>query len=194
MESDRPRPGVEFWSQIQRALIQMINLETLILSDLSFVNSWIFGTPNIQFRLREARLRFAWDAFVIQFLESQTNLRSIYFHDSVDREDVIPQINPQALPNLQLFDGSMLIGFQLLQFSPLSHLQLIVDCEHDAVLEILSHLNILRNTLRGLSLLDLPEEITHRALDIISHGVPEIRHLSLLPYPLTAVSPFLFYF
>lgn len=192
VDNDRARPGVQFWSQIQRALVQMVNLETLILSDLSFSNSWIFGTPNIQFRLREARLRFAWDAFVIQFFESQTNLRSIYFHDSVDREDVIPQITPQALPNLQLFDGSMLIGFQLLPFSPLSHLQLVVDCEHDSVLEILSNFGILRKTLRGLNLLDLPEEITPRVLDIISRGIPEIRHLGLLPYPVTAVSPNIF--
>ncbi|KIM36539.1 hypothetical protein M413DRAFT_288418 [Hebeloma cylindrosporum] len=186
MDNDSPRPGTQFWSQIQRVLIQMVNLETLILSDLSYSNSWIFGTPNIQFRLREVRLRFAWDAYVMQFFESQTNLRSIHFHDSLDREDVIPQISPQALPNLQLFDGSMIIGFQLLSFSPLTHLQLIVDCEHEAVLEILSHFATLRKTLRGLSLLDIPEEITHRALDIISRGIPEIRHLGLFPYPVNA--------
>ena len=192
VDNDRPRPGVQFWSQIQQALVQMVNLETLVLSDLSFSNSWIFGTPNIQFRLREAKLRFAWDAFIIQFFESQTNLRSIYFHDSVDREDAIPHISPQALPNLQQFDGAMLIGYQMLPFSPLSHLQLIVDCEHDSVLEILSRFGILRKTLRGLSLLDLPEEITPRALDIISRGIPEILHLGLLPYPVTAASPNLF--
>jgi hypothetical protein len=183
------RHGLQFWSQIQRALVQMANLETLILSDTSFSNTWIFSTPNIQFRLREARLRIAWDASVVRFLEGQTNLRSLYFYDAVDREDVIPQISPQALPNLKVFDGSMLIGFQLLPSCPLSHLQLIVDCDPNTTLEILSSFGALRKTLRGLSLLDVPEEITHRALDIISRSTPGLRHLSLFPYPVTAVSP-----
>jgi len=187
-ENMENRPGVQFWSQIQRALVQMANLETVILSDVTFSNTWIFGTPNIQFHLREARLRFSWDASIIRFLEAQTSLRSLYFYDSVDREDVIPQISPQALPNLKVFDGSMLIGFQLLPSSPLSHLQLIVDCDPHTTLEILSRFGTLRKTLRGLSLLDIPEEITHRALDIISTSTPELRHLSLFPYPIAAVS------
>jgi len=181
-----PNLGQPFWSALQAALIVMPNIESLLLCDNSYANSWILDNPRIQFRLREAKLRLTWDAHLIRFLENQTSLRSLHLYDPVE-EVITGVLPPNAVPDLQTFDGSLMIGIQFLP-SSISHIQLIVDCDPDQFLDILARFGIVRKTLRALSLLDIPEEAALGALKIISEVLPDIRYLGLLPYPITNVS------
>lgn len=181
-----PNLGQPFWSALQAALIVMPNLESLLLCDNSYANSWILDNPRIQFRLREAKLRLTWDAHLIRFLETQTSLRSLHLYDPVE-EVITGVLSPNAVPDLQIFDGSLMIGIQFLP-SRISHLQLIVDCDADQCLDILARFGIVRKTLRALSLLDIPEEAALTALKIISEVLPDLRYLGLVPYPVTNVS------
>ena len=190
-QDTRRNLGQPFWSALQAALIVMPNLENLLLCDNSYANSWILDNPRIQFRLREAKLRLTWDAHLIRFLETQTSLRSLHLYDPVE-EVITGALSPNAVPDLQAFDGSLMIGIQFLP-SSISHLQLIVDCDADQFLDLLSRFGVVRKTLRALSLLDIPEEATLGALKIISEILPDLRYLGLVPYPITNVS-FYFYF
>jgi hypothetical protein len=82
------------------------------------------------------------------------------------------------------------VGIQLCN-SPLTHLQMIVDREHEVleqVLPLLPLLSKVHKTLRGLSLLDLPEEFVLKSLKIISTACPMLRHIGLMPLPATNVS------
>ena len=183
-----PNLGQPFWSTLQAALMVMPNIESLLLCDNSYANSWILDNPRIQFRLREAKLRLTWDAHLIRFLETQTSLRSLHLYDPV--EEVITGVLPSnAVPDLQNFDGSLMIGIQFLH-SSLSHLQLIVDCDIDQFLDTLPRFSMVRKTLRALSLLDIPEEAVLAALKMISEVLPDLRYLGLVPYPITNVSRF----
>jgi hypothetical protein len=183
-----PNLGQPFWSALQAALIVMPNLESLLLCDNSYANSWILDNPRIQFRLREAKLRLTWDAHLIRFLETQASLRSLHLYDPVE-EVLTGVLSPNAVPDLQTFDGSLMIGIQFLP-SSISHLQLIVDCDADQCLDLLARFGIVRKTLRSLSLLDIPEEAALTALKIISEVLPDLRYLGLVPYPVTNVSNF----
>lgn len=176
--------GRDFWKTIQLALIAVCNLENLLISDASYQNSWILDSPDIKFKLREVKLRFTWDEPIVRFLQTQTSLRNLHFYYL---DEVTHHVQPQNLPELRVFDGSLTIGMQLVQ-SSITHIQLVVDCEAAPSLTLFPLFGSLRKTLRGFSLLDIPDEISLPTLDIISRFLPDLRHLGLFPYPLAGVS------
>ncbi|KAF8148221.1 hypothetical protein B0H34DRAFT_737357 [Crassisporium funariophilum] len=178
--------GRQFWSVIQNGLVAMSNIEVLLLCDNSYLNTWIFDHPGIQFQLKEAKLRFAWDAYLVRFLETQPSLCTLHLYDSLE-EVLTSTIGHNALPNLRIFDGTLMIGFQFLP-SRITHLQLVIDTDSEQTLALVSRFGILRKNLRGLSLIDFPEETSLKTLDIISQILPELRHVGLFPYPVTNVS------
>lgn len=175
--------GHDFWAVIRRTLIAVSNLEVLLLCDNAYTNTWIFDTPEISFRVREARLKFVWDANITKFLQSQSNLRTLLFNDPVD--EVVEQLPPNSLSDLRMFDGTLSIGLQLLH-TKIHHLQLVVDTEW--WIENLPRFTALRRSLRSLSLLDVPEDASQRAVSIISQVLPDLRHLGIFPYPMMNVS------
>ena len=189
-ETRRPLPlGQPFWLSIKAALNRMHNLEFLILFDSSFSNTWVLDPSQIKFQLHEAKLRFTWDASLVDFLESQPTLRSLTLFDDVN-DLMRVGLLPGYLPVLQVFDGPFMVGIQLWN-SPLTHLQMIIDREHevlDQVLPLLPLLAKVYKTLRGLSLLDLPEELVLKSLKIISTACPMLRHIGLMPLPISNVS------
>lgn len=176
--------GRDFWQSIQRALIAISNLEVLLISDSSYQNSWILDSPNIIFQLREVRLRLTWDEPIVRFLETQNSLRNLHFYYF---DDALHFLQPESLPELRVFDGSLSIGMQILQ-SNITHIQLVVDCDAGPALALFTRLGGLRKTLRGISLLDIPDDATLPTLDVISRYLPDLRHLGLFPYPLANVS------
>lgn len=186
-EARRPLPlGQPFWLSIKAALNRMHNLECLVLFDSYFSNTWVFDPAQIKFQLREAKLRFTWDTSLVEFLENQPKLHILTTFDNMN-DSVRVALLPGCFPVLQVFDGSFMVGMQLMQ-RPLTHLQMIVDREHESieqVLDVLHQLSGVHKTLRGLSLLDLPEEVVSRALKIISTACPMLRHVGLIPLPVT---------
>lgn len=186
--NDRPRPtdlGREFWSLVQKALIAMFNLEVLILYDKCFSNGWVLDHPGIQFKLKEAKLWFAWDAALTAFLDRQTTLQSLQFVDAL--EDINHQIAPGALPCLRIFDGTLMAARQLLS-CPLVRLQVIVDTDPNPAIVLLQQLGHLRKTLTSLNLLEVPEECSTRFLGTISVALPDLKHIGIFPYPIVYVS------
>ncbi|KAH9480096.1 hypothetical protein JR316_0006693 [Psilocybe cubensis] len=171
--------GRPFWESVQRALIAMSNLEVLLISDSSYQNSWILDSPNINFQLQEVKLRFTWDEPIVRFLETQNSLRNIHFYYFDDSQHVL---QPQSLPELRVFDGSLSIGMQVMHCQ-LTHIQLVVDCDAGPALSLLPRLGGLRKTLRGLSLLDISDDAALSALDIISRYLPNLIHVGLFAYP-----------
>lgn len=188
-DSRRPPPlGRAFWVAIQSALSRMHNLEYLVLFDSTFSNSWIFDPAHIKFQLLEARLRFTWDAPLIKFLETQRGLRSLHTYDQVDEARILP-LRPGTLPTLEVFDGTLMVGLQALT-SPLTHMQMMVDKDVlPHLLTILPRLSNFHKTLRGLSLLDIPEELVSKALNVVSSACLNLQHIGLLPLPPINVSP-----
>lgn len=178
--------GPPFWKALQEALIAMHNLENLLITDATFSNTWIFDPDKIKFQLREVKLRFAWDANIIRFLQSQHKLRTIQFHDQMD-EPLSMEINTATLRNLRVFDGTLVIGVQFLHCR-LAYLQVVIDSEPQPTLLMLRKLSQVHETLRSLSLLDLPEEQITSTLAVIAMACPTIRHLGLLPFPVANVS------
>jgi len=193
-ESRRPLPlGQPFWLSIRSALNRMHNLECLVLFDSSFSNTWVFDPAQIRFQLREAKLRFTWDVPLVRFLEMQPKLRLLATYDNLN-DSMSVGLLPGRLPVLEVFDGTFMVGMQLVH-SPLTHMQLIVDREHEVmeqVLDLLPQLSGVHKTLRGLSILDLPEELASKSLRIISNACPVLRHVGLIPFPVTNVRFFYF--
>jgi hypothetical protein len=189
-ESRRPHPlGQPFWLSIKSALTRMHNLECLILFDSSFSNTWIFNPAQIKFQLHEAKLRFTWDASLVEFLEAQPKLRLLTTLDNINDSTRVGLL-PGCLPMLQVFEGTFMVGMQLVHTSPLTHLQMLIDGEHEVteqILDLLPLLSGVSETLRGLSLLDLPEELAAKSLKIISTACPTLRHVGLIPLPVTSV-------
>ncbi|KAJ3500720.1 hypothetical protein NLJ89_g9669 [Agrocybe chaxingu] len=174
--------GREFWLVVQRALINMSNLEILILCDNTYMNGWVLDNPAIQFSLQDCKLRFRWEAPVIRFLKRQDGLRSLYLYDPFeDLSETLPQ---GALPTLQTFDGTFLVGMQMVR-SPITHMQVLIDVEPASVLASLPRLAQMKKTLRGLNLVDVMEEISLPALELITRALPDLRHLGLFSYPMT---------
>ncbi|KIL61922.1 hypothetical protein M378DRAFT_13243 [Amanita muscaria Koide BX008] len=171
-----------FWVAIQDALSRMSNLDALHLSDNTFSNSWILDPEHFTFQLSEAKLRFAWDEYTVNFLQNQHRLRVLQLIDQMD--DVVRlQIQPSALPFLQVFDGNLLIGVQFLT-CPLTHIQLAVDMEGSQALELLPRLALAHKTLHAVNILSLPEDVSARALCILANSCPLLRHVGILHLPI----------
>lgn len=188
-ESRRPPPlGRAFWITIKGALNRMHNLEYLVLYDGTFSNSWIFDPAEIKFQLRETKLRFTWDASLVKFMEGQRKLHALQTCDHMDDSNRLP-LSPGTLPLLRIFDGTLMVGMQML-LCPLTHLQMSVDTEVlPQLLILLPRLSNLHKTLRGFSLTDIPEDLACKVLQIISSVCPKIHHVGFLPFPPINVSP-----
>ena len=186
-QNDRQRPtnlGREFWSLIQKTLIAMSNLEALVLCDRSYANGWVLEHPGIQFKLKEAKLWFVWNAALTAFLDRQDTLQTFHFVDSLDV--INHQVTPNALPCLRIFDGTLMVTMQLLS-CPLVHLQVIVDADSNPAIVLLQQLGHLRKTLTSLNLLDVPEEWSTRFLGTVSLALPDLKHIGIFPYPIVSV-------
>ena len=186
-QDDRRAPGDlghRFWSAVQQALIAMSNLEVLVLCDASHSNGWVLSHPEIKFSLKEAKLRLTWDAPLVKFLERQQALQTLHVYDPL--EDIAHHIIPGSLPNLKVFDGTLMVGMQLIP-SPLVYLQLMIDSDPAPALAALPGFGALRKSLRSLNLLEVTEDLSLPILRCVSGVLPDLRHLGILHYPMTAV-------
>ncbi|KDR77483.1 hypothetical protein GALMADRAFT_224830 [Galerina marginata CBS 339.88] len=240
--------GREFWGVVQSALTKMGNLEILLLADLSAANSWVLDDARITFRLRELKIRFAWDIYLVRFLRRHgANLKALHCYDCMDLDadvdlalglgvtnaDPNLSLPPNSLPDLRIFDGMLSHALHLLALPPLSassssppsaqpapnlsHIQLSVDLNQPDALATLTSIVRLTSsfpsppspsnpthkhtlTLRALSLLDPPHDLPLPFLALLapisspsSSPSPSplsspLRHLGLLPYPISASS------
>ncbi|KAG6898582.1 hypothetical protein C0993_005859 [Termitomyces sp. T159_Od127] len=184
-ESQRGRLPRAFWLAIAAALAAMPGLQRLCLFDAELENGWILATA-APFRLREAKLHFAWDAHLVAFLAAQPALHTLQCFDRID--DAAPAaphlpLPRPALPALRRFDGNLLAAAAILPLAPpLTHLQAAVeDAAH--VPRFLRRLHSVRTTLRALSVLDLPDALAADAVDALAARCPGLVYLGLVPLP-----------
>ncbi|GLB45335.1 hypothetical protein LshimejAT787_2100950 [Lyophyllum shimeji] len=181
VETRRPLTH-SFWLVVKHALDQMHNLEHLVLYDSTFANGWVLEPTQIRFQLRDAKLRFMWDAQLVAFLEGQRKLQSLHTFDRLDDTNRVPPA-PGSLPLLRNFDGTLMVGMQLLD-SPLTHLQMMVDREMlPSLAGLLPRLRSVHKTLRSLSLLDVPEDLVAETSAILASVCPNLVYLGLIPLP-----------
>ncbi|KAF9523144.1 hypothetical protein CPB83DRAFT_863381 [Crepidotus variabilis] len=185
-QDERSRPpdlGRQFWAQVQQALIATCNLEVLVLSDRSFAHGWILDNQAIQFQLKEAKLFFAWNSALKNFLERQPTLQRLHFVDALE-DSISHHLSPGSLPNLELFDGTLMVVPQLLS-CPLVYLQVVMDADTETLLSLIPRMACLSKTIRSLNILDIQEDGVLSALAGISRVLPNLTHLGMLPYPMT---------
>ncbi|KAF8073377.1 hypothetical protein FPV67DRAFT_1477565 [Lyophyllum atratum] len=181
LESRRPLTH-SFWLGVKEALEQMSNLEILVLYDSTFANGWVLNSTDIKFQLHHAKLRFVWDVPLVRFLENQHKLQTLHTFDRMEDVERLP-ISPDSFPMLQSFDGTLMIGMQMLP-SPLVYLQMMIDNDLlPHLMTLLPRLSKVHKTLRSLSLLDLPEELVGETLSIVSSVCPNLLALGLIQLP-----------
>lgn len=180
-----PRPqspaiSTSFWGTFQVALSRMDNLEFFSISDTTYSNSWILDTA--KFQLRELKVGFCWDESFLCFLKTQQKLRFLSFFDQFDDRSRL-RIPSPCLPSLQMYEGSLMTAAQLVS-SPITHMQIVVDRDvMPLLIATLPRLSKLHTTLRSLSILEVPEELSAKMLSIISRACPLVRYLGLLRLP-----------
>ncbi|KAF9465813.1 hypothetical protein BDZ94DRAFT_1159321 [Collybia nuda] len=184
-EMRRPPPlGQPLWESVKGALNCMHNLENLLLQDTTYSNTWIFDPAEIKFQLREAKLRFVWDARMMNFLQSQRELRLLNISDNL-ADLTRPKLKPGSLPLLQIFDGMIITAIQMFS-CPLTHLQMRITGDSKRhVPFLLSKLFKVHKTLRSLSILHLQDDQALDAVSAISAASLTIQHLGLIPLPIT---------
>jgi hypothetical protein len=180
-----------FWLVIAGALQKMHRLESLVILDPAEGvenNSWVLEGIRSE-GIKELKLRLGWDKFVREFIERQPRLK--FFH-CVDRaEDVFhlvpgPPVPPGTLGCLHMLDAAMVVVAELLETVaiPITHLQVHIDMEFGGqVLEFIPLLAKIKDTLRSLSVIDVPEEVVGKTLKLIAMYCPELKHLGIVPLP-----------
>ncbi|KAI0917690.1 hypothetical protein AcW1_007170 [Taiwanofungus camphoratus] len=175
----------EFWQTVQSALTTMINLESILLHDPTYTNTWILNSPEIKFQLREAVLWLIWDVNVVTFLQSQNRLRMLHTMDST--EDGPPcSIAAGKLQSLEIFDGPLLVLAELIA-CPLTHVQVSLQEDTVPILPtVITDLGKVRRTLRSLNIVYLPEQLMLETLQLVSTSIfaQSLRHLGIIPLPI----------
>ncbi|PPQ67907.1 hypothetical protein CVT24_003170 [Panaeolus cyanescens] len=160
----------------------MSNLQVLYLGDASFSNTWVFDFPTPPFLLRHLDIRFSWDNNIAAFIDTQTQLRAIHVSDSGD-DSINAFLNPDSVPELRSFDGSMTVAMQLVQRpKAINRLQLYVDSAPDTPLNQITHFRCLSKSLRSISFVDLPEQLSLPMLGLVTEFFPNLLHLGIFPY------------
>lgn len=194
-EAQHGRLGRSFWQGIRSALVAMPSLERLCLFDGDLQNSWVLDCE-FPFRLREAKLHFAWDTHLVAFLAAQPSLHTLQCLDPPTQDlPAAPArpLPPASLPALDRFDGNLRIASTILLLAPpLTNLQAAVDDPaRPHVLRFLRSLHTVTHTLRALSVLELPDALAADTLDILAGLCPNLVYLGLIPLPPIAVRPLL---
>ena len=191
--SSRNHLNPQFWDIIHLSLRKMHNLRVLSIGDPSCPSAWIFG--QCQFQLQDAELRFNWDAELVHFLDTQSQLHHLRItnpRQSSTELDSPPllALPPGALSSLSVFDGSLITAVEFVS-SPITHLQIsigqdgIEDAEH-----LLGQLAMFSRTLTSISIIDFPNSIS--TLDLFSVTFPHLRHVGIIPLPFGDVSDMCF--
>lgn len=171
-----------FWENFQTALTRMSNLKSFTALDHARENSWVFSPEqSFPFQLKEARLRVRWNEHIVRFLRTQQALTNLLLIDFADPETE----ETCQLPNLLTFEGSLAIAAQFFTSSPLRNMHLSVRKDS------LPLLATLPSTLRGLTLLDVPEELAMSTLDLVTSRCPSLVHLGQLHMPVLKRHKFL---
>ena len=181
----------QFWDVVHLALRKMHNLQLIAIGDPSCPSAWIFR--QCQFQLLEAELRVDWDADLVRFLHTQSQLHTLRITNprlSSTELDRLPLLElPQGtLSSLRIFDGSLITALEFLS-SPVTHLQLSLtqDGVEDAG-HLLKQLAMFSRTLTSLNVTDLPYSISIGAFDLFSLIFPHLRHVGIIPLPFSDVS------
>jgi hypothetical protein len=188
--SNNPAPLTpQYWMMVHSALLKTLNLDVLVIVDPETTNSWVLRET--RFQLREANLRFTWDAHLVEFLQTQNRLRSLQttvILTSADTEETtVLGLQPGSLPALEMYEGPILAAAELI-YSPVTNLQVFLEQETlSQSFSLLPRLVLISKSLRSLSILEIPEEISLSVFDLCSQYAPHLCHIGIFPIPNTSV-------
>ena len=189
--SSRNHLNPQFWDVLHLALRKMHNLQVIAIGDPSCSSAWIFR--QCQFQLQEAELRMDWDADLVRFLDTQSQLLSLRITNprlSSTELDRLPllALSQGAFPSLKIFDGSLIAAIEFVS-SPITHLQVSLgqDGAEDAS-HLLKQLVTFSRTLTSISVIDLSHSLSVGTLDLFSITFPHLRHVGIIPLPFSDVS------
>ncbi|KAI0073006.1 hypothetical protein K474DRAFT_1604078 [Panus rudis PR-1116 ss-1] len=173
---------VPFWQLMQAALAAMSKVTDLLIFDPEAINSWILNPTRVKVQLCVAALHFTWDASLVAFLETQHRLQFLQTMEPFDNIHT-PRVSPNALPNLQVFDGPLVVAAQLLS-CPLTHIRLTVH--EDRVQDLFGFLSFISHSkmpVRSLEILVVYHDIVDEIMELLSSAprfCAQIRHLGIL--------------
>ncbi|KAF7292691.1 hypothetical protein MIND_01167300 [Mycena indigotica] len=92
----------EFWALVAKTLVKTINLRHLVVDISSPISTaveyaWSLGGAECPFRLHTFHCDFDWDANLVAFLETQTELYDLYVRDYRDLALLSSPLSPQEV-------------------------------------------------------------------------------------------------
>lgn len=189
--SSRNHLNPQFWDVVHSALRKMHNLQVIAIGDPSCPSAWVFR--QCQFQLQEAELRLDWDADLVRFLDTQSQIHNLRITNSRLPSSELDRLPLSALPqgalsSLGVFDGSLMTAVEFVS-SPITLLQ--VSLGQDGVEDVghlLKQLAMFSGTLTSISVIDLPCSISAAVFDLFSLTFPHLRHVGIIPLPFNDVS------
>lgn len=189
--SSRNHLNPQFWDVVHSALRKMHNLQVIAIGDPSCPSAWVFR--QCQFQLQEAELRLDWDADLVRFLDTQSQIHNLRITNSRLPSSELDRLPLSALPqgalsSLGVFDGSLMTAVEFVS-SPITLLQ--VSLGQDGVEDVghlLKQLAMFSGTLTSISVIDLPYSISAAVFDLFSLTFPHLRHVGIIPLPFNDVS------
>lgn len=174
----------DYWDIVRSALANMHNLDYLHMTDPTFTNSWVLcPTNNWTMRPTEVRINLPWDENVAAFLEPQDRLEVLCIAEVPENIPLVP-LSPTALPNLNAYEGPIILIDQLIN-RPITNLKFPIDTEDAVSLLplILPELNRFPR-LSSLSIVGMPLEMAASCTLAISKASPDLKYLSYIPLPI----------
>jgi len=154
----------------------------------------------------ETKLRFRWDEHVVKFLERQKKLAvvqvqapeyGVVMQDSLHHSEI--SLAAGSLPFLRTFDGTLGAGLEVVRVgAPVTNLQMVVERDGMDIGEGVDPCEGLEEdvrvfakagkTLKSLNIIDVPEEMVGKVVNVLAAVCPGLVYLGLLPLPVLNVS------
>ncbi|THH31613.1 hypothetical protein EUX98_g2594 [Antrodiella citrinella] len=181
---------MHFWKTIQLALVTMTELKDLLIHDPIMTNTWILDPEELddqhRFQLHHGKFRLVWDANLVAFLKTQTQLKYLMTLDATDITQV-ESMPAGYLQALETYEGPLLVAAELLRCPRVTHMRVAVDEEVSPLLaEFIEGAVTLDTPLRSLHFSMIPEQFLGQALEALT-SEPKwcagLKYLGVIPMP-----------
>ena len=181
----------QFWQAVQLALSTMTELKDLTIHDPLGTTTWILDPEALKFQLHTARLHLHWDEYMVAFLQTQNQLRSLLTYDAADVNEVC-SLPMGYLPALQILDAPLLVAFEVLTCPDLAILRTHVDDDVFHLLpQLVENASLYGTPLQCLHVNLVPEAVLPDVLAALTTNpkmCSRMMHLGILFLPCLDVS------
>ena len=185
--------STEYWERVARLLRDLPNLEELKLHDNTATgntNAWVLS--KCQFFLRKLDCDFAFDDTFLRFLQTQRELKRLYWTESYsdDKSDEalknMDVANPVTTPPVcELMTNSPRFALRFMPASTLTHVWIGGPCgyENDGWVRYVEEFSLSARGLRSLRM-NFPygRRTLVTVLNTLAHYAPDLTSLGFVPY------------